>query len=72
MSRLGIDPNVSSDALEARMLPDVEEPKAEKGGVVDLLGDGAHKIYMHRGQLDIYNFGSKSTKVRAARGFGKT
>ena len=54
------------------MLPDVEEPKPEQGGVVDLLGDGAHKIYMHRGQLDIYNFGSKSTKVRAARGFGKT
>ena len=72
MARLGTNPNLSSDALEAKMLPDVEEPKAEKGGVVDLLGDGAHKIYMHRGQLDIYNFGSKSTKVRAARGFGKT
>ncbi len=74
MSRIGTNPNISSDQLEAKMLPDVEEPKpeAEEGGVVDLLGDGVHKIYLHRGQLDIYNFGSRSTKVRAARGFGKT
>lgn len=54
------------------MLPDVDEPQPEQGGEVDLRGDGQHKIYMHRGQLDIYNFGSKNTKVRAARGFGKT
>lgn len=54
------------------MLPDVDEPQPEQGGEVDLRGDGQFKIYMHRGQLDIYNFGSKNTKVRAARGFGKT
>lgn len=72
MSRIGTNPNVSSDQLEAKMLPDVEEPKPDEGGQVDLLGDGVHKIYLHRGQLDIYNFGSRSTKVRAARGFGKT
>jgi len=72
MSRLGTNPNVSSDQLEAKMLPDFEEPQPERGGEIDLLGDGVHKIYMHRGQLDIYNFGSKNTKVRAARGFGKT
>lgn len=72
MSRLGTNMNVSSDQLEAKMMPDVDEAKPEEGGEVDLLGDGVHKIYMHRGQLDIYNFGSKNTKVRAARGFGKT
>lgn len=74
MSRIGTNPNKSSDQLEARMLPNVEDPRPEpeEGGAVDLLGDGVHKIYLHRGQLDIYNFGSRSTKVRAARGFGKT
>ena len=72
MSRIGTNPNVSSDQLERRMLPDVDEPKPEEGGAVDLMGDGVHKVYLHRGQLDIYNFGSRSTKVRAARGFGKT
>ena len=72
MSRIGTNINQSSDNLEARYLPDVEDPQPEQGGEVDLLGDGQHKIYMHRGQLDIYNFGSKNTKVRAARGFGKT
>lgn len=72
MSRIGTNPNVSSDQLEARMLPDVEKPKPDEGAAVDLAGDGVHKIYLHRGQLDIYNFGSRSTKVRAARGFGKT
>ena len=54
------------------MLPNLEKPKAEEGGTVDLLGDGVHKIYMHRGQLDVYNFGSRHTKMRCARGFGKT
>ncbi len=54
------------------MLPDIEEPKPEKGGYIDPAGTGANKIYMHRGQLDIFNFGSKSSYVRAARGFGKT
>ena len=72
MSRIGTNINQSSDNLEAKYLPDVDEPRSEQGGEVDLLGDGQHKIYMHRGQLDIYNFGSKNTKVRAARGFGKT
>lgn len=74
MSRLGTNMNISSDNLEAKMLPDVDEEhsKPEEGGEVDLLGDGVHKIYMHRGQLDIWNFGSKNTYIRAARGFGKT
>ena len=72
MARIGTNPNISSDQLEEKMLPDVDGVQAEKGGTVDLMGDGVHKIYLHRGQLDIYNFGSKSTKVRAARGFGKT
>lgn len=71
MSRLGTNPNVSSDALERRMLPDVESSKPE-GGEIDLVGDGVHKIYMHRGQLDVYNFGARNTKILAARGFGKT
>lgn len=52
--------------------PDIDEPEPERGGTIDLKGDGVHKVYLHRGQLDIYNFGSRSTKVRAARGFGKT
>ena len=51
---------------------DIDEPEPERGGTIDLKGDGVHKVYLHRGQLDIYNFGSRSTKVRAARGFGKT
>lgn len=72
MPRLGTNINVSSDQLEARMLPDMEDATPEEGGAVDLCGDGVHKIYLHRGQLDIYNFGARSTKVRAARGFGKT
>lgn len=71
MARVGSNIAVSSDALERRMLPDVEEPKPE-GGEIDLMGDGVHKIYMHRGQLDVYNFGARSTKILAARGFGKT
>lgn len=72
MSRIGTNPNVSSDAFEAKMMPGIEDVQPEEGGTLDLLGDGVHKIYLHRGQLDIYNFGSRSTKVRAARGFGKT
>lgn len=72
MGRIGSNMSVSSDQLEAKMMPDLDEVKPEEGGTVDLLGDGVHKIYMHRGQLDIYNFGSKNCKVRAARGFGKT
>lgn len=72
MSRIGGNPNMSSDRFEGKMLPSVEEPKPQEGGTVDLTGDGQHKIYMHRGQLDVYNFGSKHTKLRCARGWGKT
>ena len=85
MGRIGINPNTSSDQFEAKMLPNVEdvstsyktitvdeEPVPEEGGVVDLTGEGVHKIYMHRGQLDVYNFGSRHTKLRCARGWGKT
>lgn len=71
MTRVGANIGKSSDKLEARMLPDVEQQKSS-GGEVDLIGDGVHKIYMHRGQLDVYNFGARNTKIRAARGFGKT
>lgn len=53
------------------MLPGMEE-QGQDGGEVDIVGDGVHKIYMHRGQLDVYNFGARNTKIRAARGFGKT
>lgn len=84
MGRIGINPNTSSDQFEAKMLPNVEnvstfhevaedeEPVPEEGGVVDLTGEGVHKIYMHRGQLDVYNFGSRHTKLRCSRGWGKT
>lgn len=72
MSKIGTDLNVSSDILEAHMLPNVDEPKPDGGGEVDFVHDGVHKIYLHRGQLDIYNWQSNITYVRAARGFGKT
>ncbi len=72
MGRLGTNPNLSSDNLEAKYRPDMEDVKPEEGAAVDMLGDGQHKIYMHRGQLDVYNFGSKNTKLRCARGWGKT
>lgn len=72
MSRIGSNTEVSSDRLEARMLPNVEKSKVDDGSEIDLAHDGVHKIYMHRGQLDVYNFGANSTKIRAARGFGKT
>ena len=52
------------------MLPDVEKQKPE-GSNIDLAGDGVHKIYLHRGQLDIYNWQARTTYVRAARGFRK-
>lgn len=71
MTRVGTNVSRSSDKLEARMLPGMEE-QGQDGGEVDLIGDGVHKIYMHRGQLDVYNFGARNTKIRAARGFGKT
>lgn len=88
MSRIGINPNVSSDQLEARMKPDVQpsgdaetgvtektegsRDAEEQGGAVDLVNDGVHKVYLHRAQLEIYNWQSNITFVRAARGFGKT
>lgn len=72
MSRLGPNPNTSSDFFEGRMLPDIEEPKPEQGGYVDLLGDGRHKTYLHRAQLEIYNWQARTTFICAARGFGKT
>ena len=72
MSRLGSDYNKSSDQFEAKMLPDVEKPKPEPGGEIDLQGDGRHKIYLHRAQLEIYNWQSRVTYIRAARGFGKS
>lgn len=53
-------------------MPDMEDAKPEEGAAVDLIGDGRHKIYMHRGQLEVYNFGSRHTKLRCARGWGKT
>ncbi len=71
MSRIGTSPT-SSDALEAKFMPDMEDTKSEEGAAVDLIGDGRHKIYMHRGQLEVYNFGSRHTKLRCARGWGKT
>lgn len=71
MTRVGTNVSKSSDKLEARMLPGMEG-QGQDGGEVDLVGDGVHKIYMHRGQLDVYNFGARNTKIRAARGFGKT
>ena len=54
------------------MLPDVEEPKPDQGGYVDLLGDGKHTIYLHRAQLEVYNWQSRVIYLCAARGFGKT
>lgn len=72
MGRLGSNINISSDNLEAKFMPDVEGVKPEEGAAVDMLGDGQHKVYMHRGQLEVYNFGSRHTKLRCARGWGKT
>lgn len=72
MSRLGTNQNMSSDALEAKFMPDVEGVEPEEGATIDLAGDGQHKIYMHRGQLEVYNFGSRHTKLRCSRGWGKT
>ena len=72
MSRLGTNPNNSSDLFESKMLPDVQEPKPQEGGYLDLKGDGQHKIYLHRAQLEIYNWQARTTFICAARGFGKT
>lgn len=76
MSRLGTNPNVSSDQLEARMLPNVEDPRpesdGEEGGYIDYQGDGQHKVYMAPWQKKVRNFGSRSTKVLAGRATGKS
>ena len=79
MSRIGSNPNNSSDLFEARMLPNVEdyrpdpdEDGLEQGEYVDYQGDGQHKVYMAPWQKDVRNFGSRSTKVLAGRGTGKT
>ena len=61
------------------MLPNVEPPEADAFGVssdggeyVDYQGDGQHKVYMSPWQKKVRNFGSRSTKVLAGRGTGKT
>lgn len=72
MSRVGTNPNVSSDQLEAKMLPDVEGRNPEEGGAVDYAHDGVHKVYLNRWQKEVRNFGSRTTYVRAGRGTGKT
>ncbi|MFW5563359.1 MAG: hypothetical protein ACOCNX_00530 [Prevotella sp.] len=72
MSKLGTNPNLSSDQFESKMLPDVEEPDKKEGGYVDLSGDGKHLIYMHRAQLEVYNWQARTTYICASRGFGKT
>ena len=73
MSRVGTNPETSSNLLEARMLPNVENPEPEeRGGVVDMMGDGQHKVYLNPWQRKVRNFGSRSTKIRAGRGTGKT
>ena len=77
MGRIGVNPNISSDSLEARMLPNVEDPKLEseddeQGGYVDYQGSGQYKMYMAPWQKKVRNFGSRSTKVLAGRGTGKS
>ena len=79
MSRIGSNPNNSSDLFEARMLPNVEDYKpapgdedAEQGEYVDYQGDGRNTVYMAPWQKKVRNFGSRSTKVLAGRGTGKT
>lgn len=77
MSRIGSNPAVSSDQLERRMLPNVEPPEPEsdseeQGEYLDYQGDGQHKVYMAPWQKKVRNFGSRSTKVLAGRGTGKS
>ena len=75
MSRIGSNPNNSSDQFEARMLPNVENPRIEpeeEGEYVDYQGDGRHKVYMAPWQKKVRNFGSRSTKVLAGRATGKS
>lgn len=77
MSRIGSNPNISSDQLEARMLPNVEAPEPESGSeeqgeYVDYQGSGQYKVYMAPWQKKVRNFGSRTTYVLAGRGTGKT
>lgn len=79
MSRIGSNPNNSSDQFEARMLPNVEAPEhggddeeTEQGEYMDYQGDGRNKVYMAPWQKKVRNFGSRSTKVLAGRGTGKS
>ena len=72
MSRVGSDPNKSSDRFEARMMPDVEPPKPDGGGYVDCRGDGQHNVYLSPWQNKVRNFGARNTKVRGGRGTGKS
>ena len=79
MSRIGSNPNNSSDLFEARMLPNVEDYKPgaddegeEQGEYVDYQGDGRNTMYMAPWQKKVRNFGSRSTKVLAGRGTGKS
>ena len=79
MSRIGSNPNNSSDLFEARMLPNVEDFKPEpgddeeeQGEYVDYQGDGRNVVYMAPWQKRVRNWGSRSTKVLAGRGTGKS
>ena len=73
MGRIGSNIAVSSDSLEAKMLPDIEGVQPEEGGApVDYANDGVHKIYLNPWQKEVRNFGSRTTYVRAGRGTGKT
>ena len=57
------------------MLPNVEEPSSppeETGDYMDYQGDGRNKVYMSPWQKKVRNFGSRSTKVLAGRGTGKS
>jgi len=79
MSRIGSNPNNSSDLFEARMLPNVEDYRPEpdgddeeQGEYVDYQGDGRNTVYMAPWQKKVRNFGSRSTKVLAGRGTGKS
>ena len=71
MSRVGSNIAQSSDNLERKMLPNVEDVNPD-GATVDFANDGVHKVYLNRWQKEVRNFGSRTTYVRAGRGTGKT
>lgn len=59
------------------MLPNVKGQKLEseddeQGGYMDYQGSGQYKMYMAPWQKKVRNFGSRSTKVLAGRGTGKS